>query len=401
MMNQEDIFKKIGQILNELTDQYQYLEEHPGDWNGFELDLFQANANFLAEHVQVFQKMNKAKNTTVSKEQQQENVNPEEASTVEIKPVIPVLEKEIFKPDNEPSKFEFILNDKPSSDLFDFEEKPVGEIFDRALSAEEEHIIAQKQKLREKDSLMVEPVTDEDDEIGPEPFLVSADAETTFAPQEILEVQPEVVTPEETLIVEPIVQLPVETEVKTDYPVQERAVTASQIDQDILISAPASPLPDSVAQHTEPDMPVPAASVQEREKLSTPLSFQQPESVKADSSEIESKRVEDVDNTTPKLTLNDLLSSQNTRNTAGEKKKVVIQDLKQAISLNDKMRYIKDLFNGYNLAYSEAIDLLNKMPDLESAHQFLQNNYAVKHNWESKQETADQFYELLQQRFNH
>ncbi|WP_316779983.1 hypothetical protein [Pedobacter antarcticus] len=398
MMNQEDIFKKIGQILNELTDQYQYLEEHPGDWNGFELDLFQANANFLAEHVQVFQKMNKAKNPPVNKEHSEEKINPEETSTVEIKPVIPVLEKEIFKPDNEPSKFEFILNDKPSSNLFDFEEKPVGEIFDRALSAEEEHIIAQKQKLREKDSLMVEPLTDEDDEIGPEPFLVSDEPETTFT---IEEIQSERSTsPEETVIVEPIIQLPVETEVKTDYPVQERSVTTPQTDQDIQASTPASPLPDSVAQHTEPDLPVPV-SVQEREKLSTPLSFQQPESVKTDSSEIEPKRAENVDNATPKLTLNDLLSSQNTRNTAGEKKKAVILDLKQAISLNDKMRYIKDLFNGYNLAYSEAIDLLNKMPDLESAHQFLQNNYAVKHNWESKQETADQFYELLQQRFNH
>ncbi|WP_316744482.1 hypothetical protein [Pedobacter antarcticus] len=398
MMNQEDIFRKIGQILNELTDQYQYLEEHPGDWNGFELDLFQANANFLAEHVQVFQKMNKAKNPPVNKEHSEEKINPEETSTVEIKPVIPVLEKEIFKPDNEPSKFEFILNDKPSSNLFDFEEKPVGEIFDRALSAEEEHIIAQKQKLREKDSLMVEPLTDEDDEIGPEPFLVSDEPETTFT---IEEIQSERSTsPEETVIVQPIIQLPVETEVKTDYPVQERSVTTPQTDQDIQASTPASPLPDSVAQHTEPDLPVPV-SVQEREKLSTPLSFQQPESVKTDSSEIEPKRAENVDNATPKLTLNDLLSSQNTRNTAGEKKKAVILDLKQAISLNDKMRYIKDLFNGYNLAYSEAIDLLNKMPDLESAHQFLQNNYAVKHNWESKQETADQFYELLQQRFNH
>lgn len=399
MMNQEDIFKKIGQILNELTDQYQYLEEHPGDWNGFELDLFQANANFLAEHVQVFQKMNKAKNLPANREQTEEKVNPEGASTVEIKPVIPVLEKEIFKPDNEPSKFEFILNDKPSSDLFDFEEKPVGEIFDRALSAEEAHIIAQKQKLREKDSLMVEPVTDEDDEIGPEPFLVSDEPETTFTVEEIQSERS--VSPEEIIIVEPLVQLPVETEVKTDYPVQERPVITPQADNDIQASTPASPLPDSVAQHTEPDSPVPA-SVPEREKLSTPLSFQQPESVKADSSEIEEhKQAENTENAAPKLTLNDLLSSQNTRNTAGEKKKAVIHDLKQAISLNDKMRYIKDLFNGYNLAYSEAIDLLNKMPDLESAHQFLQNNYAVKHNWESKQETADQFYELLQQRFNH
>ncbi|PIH00450.1 hypothetical protein CS542_04505 [Pedobacter sp. IW39] len=45
-------------------------------------------------------------------------------------------------------------------------------------------------------------------------------------------------------------------------------------------------------------------------------------------------------------------------------------NLKQAISLNDKMRYIKDLFNGYNLAYAEAIDLVNKMHDFKSADEF-------------------------------
>lgn len=349
MMNQHDIFKKVGQILHELTDQYQYLETHPDEWNGFELDLFQANATFLAEHVQVFRKINRMNNPLLPAEHSGMHSEAADTATVEIQPVIPVLEKEIFKPDNEPSKFEFILNDKPSADLFDFEEKSVGEIFDRPLSPEEEQIIAQKQKLREKDSLLVQPVAEEDDEIGPEPFLV------TGVPAE---------SPE------PAVQ------------------------------TPAAALPEAVAAHTEPDPVIPASVVTEREKRVTPVSFQRPGTEQPD---LTAKLPEEdkMEPELPKMTLNDLLSSQNSRNTTGEKKKTVIHDLKQAISINDKMRYIKDLFNGYNLAYAEAIDLLNKMPDLESAHEFLQRNYALKHNWENKQDTADQFYELLQQRFNH
>ncbi|MNY48867.1 hypothetical protein D3C86_1842400 [compost metagenome] len=63
------------------------------------------------------------------------------------------------------------------------------------------------------------------------------------------------------------------------------------------------------------------------------------------------------------------------------------------------MLYIKDLFNGYNLAYAEVIDLLNKMPDFKAADSFLQNNYALKNNWASRQATVDKFYELLNQRF--
>ncbi len=76
-----------------------------------------------------------------------------------------------------------------------------------------------------------------------------------------------------------------------------------------------------------------------------------------------------------------------------------IADLRRAISLNEKLLFVKDLFDGYNLAYSEAIDLVNKMPDFKTADQFLQKHYAVKHNWTSKKNTADQFYELLRQRF--
>ena len=58
MMNQEDIFKKIGQILNELNDQYQYLAQNPRELNELELELFLANANFLSDHVDIIKKIN-------------------------------------------------------------------------------------------------------------------------------------------------------------------------------------------------------------------------------------------------------------------------------------------------------------------------------------------------------
>ncbi|RZM27128.1 MAG: hypothetical protein EOO88_14515 [Pedobacter sp.] len=73
--------------------------------------------------------------------------------------------------------------------------------------------------------------------------------------------------------------------------------------------------------------------------------------------------------------------------------------MKSAINLNQKLLYIKDLFNGYNLAYAEVIDILNKMPDFKTADNFLQANYAVKNNWASKPGTVEQFYELLRLRF--
>lgn len=344
MMNQEDIFKKIGQILNELNDQYQYLAQNPQELNELELELFLANANFLSDHVQIIRKLNNggAQKALPEHARQEEVVlqpaivpaleiheADEEPAAAETPQVKPSLEEDIFKPDNEPSPFEFILNEK-TSDKFEFEEKSVDEIFDRPLSKEEELIIAQKQKLREKDSLGTD--LSEDDEIGPEPFLVAEPPAVTEAEQEEVA----------EFIPEPIEQEPV-----------------------ILFTEPVI---EPILQPAAPEI------TEEKPGAEVPAPV--------------------------KLTLNDILSGNTQgKNYQPEKSRMIIQDLKQAISLNDKLRYIKDLFNGYNLAYAEAIDLLNKMPDFKSADYFLQKNYAVKNNWSAKPETADQFYELLHQRF--
>ena len=76
-----------------------------------------------------------------------------------------------------------------------------------------------------------------------------------------------------------------------------------------------------------------------------------------------------------------------------------ISDLKSAITLNDKMLYVKDLFNGYSLAYSEALDILNRLKTFEEAQSFLKGSYATKNNWADKAATADKFYALLQRRY--
>jgi hypothetical protein len=76
-----------------------------------------------------------------------------------------------------------------------------------------------------------------------------------------------------------------------------------------------------------------------------------------------------------------------------------IADLKASISLNDKMMFIKELFNGYNLAYSEAIEILNRFDSFEAADNFLLKNYADKNNWAQKQEVVDRLYEILSRKF--
>ena len=338
MMKQEDLFKKLGLILNELNEQYRFLAENPQQMSELELELFHANANFLAEHAQIIKKINlvQAPPLSIASAESQNEIStadlidgdemqeecmiedvafpdelPLELSSPEQtppEPEISAIEEEIFKLDPEPSTFEFILNDHSEHERFEFEEKSVDELFNRPLSEDEEKILEQKRKIASAElDKSVEEF--EEDEIGPEPFLVHKEEE---------------------------------------FPITEEELTLEE--------APVST--------------------------------------------IEVNKVEPVEDPTYRPTLNDLLAKTKSSSSINSTSTTSVKDLKSSINLNDKLLYIKDLFNGYNLAYAEAIELANKLPNFEAADNFFQKNYAVKNNWAEKQGTVDQFYALLNQRFS-
>ncbi|OOG18427.1 hypothetical protein BWD42_00055 [Sphingobacterium sp. CZ-UAM] len=107
------------------------------------------------------------------------------------------------------------------------------------------------------------------------------------------------------------------------------------------------------------------------------------------------------------LTLNEIISQQKQAgvqnrvyqvNQSGSSDKLT--DIKTGISLNDKLLFIKDLFNGYSLAYSEAVELLNRFSTYAEADAFLQTNYAVKNRWADKPHTVEKLYEVLRRRYS-
>src|SRR5271169_6447163 len=65
-MKQKEVFKKIGDIIEELRDQYEYLKTVPDDLNDLELELFVSNAHFLTDHIEILSKLN-LQNTKVKK----------------------------------------------------------------------------------------------------------------------------------------------------------------------------------------------------------------------------------------------------------------------------------------------------------------------------------------------
>ncbi|MBE5318349.1 hypothetical protein IM793_04210 [Pedobacter sp. MR2016-19] len=395
MMNQQDIFRKIGSILTELNEQYQFLAQNPQQLNDLELELFLANANFLSDHVNIVKKLNattehkpaEAGNHTLLAEQNtiilpeaeknyaadDECFDPqeleevvtaeEEEERVDVKPeqelldderieeekADSILDKDFFKPDQDDHTFEFVLGTHDENDQFDYEAKSVEEIFDRPLSKEEAEILARKKIIHEKEDALAiqeEPLPTEEDEIGPEPFLIPHEEEA-----------PEIIAGEA-----PVVAAKIE---------EHRPVAANQ--------------PIEALKDVKLDEPIISPPVERERPLFTPEAVPvkpapQPEAAK------------------PAPSLNDLLAKTNSHN--NEPVKAPIADLKQAINLNEKLLFIKDLFNGYNLAYSEVIDIINKMNSFEAADSYLQHNYAAKNNWANKQATVDQFYELLNRRFS-
>jgi hypothetical protein len=264
MMKQQEVFNKIGGIIKEINDQYQYLETVQGQLNDLELELFVANTHFLADHAEVLRKINAQ--STPAKPVEEKNT-----------PETPPSHEEVF--------FEPVIqtgNSLPKDEL-----KP--EIIRHELEVDENW-------------------TDDEELIEEEGQL-----------EELIDIQPE---DTETINTEEVAEIP-EPKIKATV---------------------------------------------------TPA--------KADVDEV--------------YTINQKISAQMGK---AEPTLLPITDLKSAITLNDKLLFVKDLFNGYSLAYSEAIEILNRFTGLEEADTFLKKNYATKNNWESKPQTTEKFYELLKRRY--
>ncbi len=299
MMNKKQIFKKVGGIISELNEQFEYLSQNPDNLNELELDLFAANANFLSEHISILLKLNASSGEIIK-----DNIFSE-IKEEEIIPVAPVnielMEEEVYVEDAEElSKPDWKFSIENESVVsFDFEDKNTDELFDRPLTEEELRVINEKTQLK------------------------------------------------------------IITELESDVHWDNR-------------------------QELENPPPV--------------ISEEPAEVVQVDTTEFEPVSL--VEEETQPLTLNEVLSAQSSPNTVSSQfNQRQSKDLKGLISLNDKLQFVRDLFNGYSLAYTEAIELLDRFDSFEAADNFLKQNYAAKNSWAEKQDVADKFYEILNRRF--
>lgn len=302
MMNKKEIFKKIGGIISELNEQYEYLSQSPENLNELELELFAANADFLSDHLSILVKLNGSSKKIHADQIDSDILEEEEQKAASLihdqEPAEIYEEEEVTIPN---WKFEL---EKDSTDTFEYEEKLEDKLFDRPLTEEEMLLIDQNTQLKG----------------GQEEFEIRIEESSEFepGPDEALE-EPEIA---EVLITESFIAVP----------------------------------PESVAEKSMAD--------------------------------------------NPPMTINDMLSAGTSQSTVSSQfVHRQGKDLKGLISLNDKLLFVRDLFKGYSLAYSEAIELLNRFDSIEAADKFLKQNYSAKNNWADKQTAADKFYEILNMRY--
>jgi len=364
MMKQEDLFRKIGNILTELQDQYQYLAANPQELNELELELFLSNANFLTDHINIVIKANN--------HHELKAIEAPAAKTSEVNHHV-----ETFPSDKEPA-------------VFEFEEKKVEEIFNRPLTPEEQRIIAQKQSLKSQEETTGKLHGEE--EQGPEPFLVKPQPEFKIEEPIKIEVLPiPEKTPTEMFVPEVPVTITEAPVVIPETPFETPTVPVTVTETPVVV-------PETPAIPEVPLLPEKPVVVQIRVVPPKPPVAEVP--VAAPVTPVANTNSPSSGTEAPvKLTLNEMLAGSQNGSRTTETAVAEVKDLKQAISLNDKLLFVKDLFHGYSLAYAEVIDLMNRMPDFKTADAFLQKNYALKNNWKSKQPTVDRFYDILKRRF--
>lgn len=105
-----------------------------------------------------------------------------------------------------------------------------------------------------------------------------------------------------------------------------------------------------------------------------------------------------ADNPGEKISLNDKLK-QTKLELSDSLSELHIKDLRKAIGVNDRFLYIKELFRGDESMYERSIKTINSFSILPEAEYWIQRELKVKLGWNDKENTVQQFSQLVKRRF--
>ena len=71
------------------------------------------------------------------------------------------------------------------------------------------------------------------------------------------------------------------------------------------------------------------------------------------------------------------------------------------IGLNDRIAFIKQLFDGSTDDYTRVLSQINSMTTFKESVSFVENNIKPDYNnWAGKEEYVDRFLSIIEKRFN-
>lgn len=97
--------------------------------------------------------------------------------------------------------------------------------------------------------------------------------------------------------------------------------------------------------------------------------------------------------------LNDKLKEEKTE-LASTLKHDAVKDLRKAIGINDRYRFINELFRGDEAMYERSIKTINGFGELAEAESWIQRELKVKIGWNEKNETVKDFDQVVKRRFS-
>ncbi|SFB84531.1 hypothetical protein SAMN05421747_101479 [Parapedobacter composti] len=339
MATKKQLLAKIGELIEDINGQYQELKEEGAAQEALRADLFEATTNYFAAHVAVYAKLIK------------DGYHPSEINK--------------RHPDAEVRPAEGTVAPEPSA-----ESNGATEItFTPPIDGDREKALHAKQL-----SEVSESADESMDEVDGGSTAAEMEEGSTFG-----------------LDGDRIYQSD-EPANEPKAPVQESTVREERVSEG-----------NDVQKNAEQeDRAKENLAEAKEEEVVKPVTIAE-KAVQVAASELPKQSPAEPERPARPLTLNEMISAQRKAGaspfSAQRKDTDRVTDIKSAISLNDKLLFIKDLFNGYSLAYSEAIELLNRYDDFSSADAFLQTNYAKKNNWAEKQATVDKLYAILRKRF--
>jgi|SRR6185436_3538385 len=77
-----------------------------------------------------------------------------------------------------------------------------------------------------------------------------------------------------------------------------------------------------------------------------------------------------------------------------------VTDLKKSIGINEKFKFVNELFDGHLQDYNEGIDFLNNCKTNEEAQNFIDQSLAPKFNWKKDSGVYHSLITLIQRKFN-